>query len=466
MHRTSTFWFGKTVLVAGATGFLGGWLVRRLLTSGAHVVTLVRSYKYRSQFFMESLDKQTEVEWGSVEDQRVIERIFERHPIEIFFHVAYGADVHRVLGEPLECFKSSALSTWQILDFLRKRRPDCISVISSTDKVYGRQSIPYQEDMPLRPLHPYEAAKASQDYAAQTYGKIYKCPVAVTRCGNFFGGYDFNFTRLIPGLIRNILEGDVPILRSNGRFTRDFLYIEDAVDAQLLLAERLAENPGLYGEAFNFSYGDRIEVRDVAQRICQMLNAPVDLVVNEKSTAEIPHIELSSEKAKHCLQWKPLYGFTQGLERTVSWYRDHPSALRKESEPRTVRESGVDRAAGTGSCDEPLEAMIVRDFDGTIRYWSQEAERIYGWTSQEAIGKRTHSLFGTGFPASLVTIEKEVWERTSWEGTLVHARRDGSRITVNSQWNIQHNPQNQFLTVIEVNAPKGRIDALAGRGLL
>jgi dTDP-glucose 4,6-dehydratase len=332
MHRTSNFWSGKTVLVAGATGFLGGWLVRRLLTGGAHVVTLVRSHKYSSQFFMESLDKETRVEWGSVEDQRVIERIFERHPIDIFFHVAYGADVHRVLDEPLECFKSSALSTWQILDFLRKNRPDCISVISSTDKVYGRQSIPYQEDMPLRPLHPYEAAKASQDYAAQIYGKIFKCPVAVTRCGNFFGGYDFNFTRLIPGLIRSILEGDIPMLRSNGQFTRDFLYIEDAVDAQLLLAERLAEDPGLYGEAFNFSYGDRIKVRDVAERICQMLNAPVDLVVNEKSTAEIPHIELSSEKAKHCLQWKPFYGLTQGLERTVSWYRDHLSSLSKENE--------------------------------------------------------------------------------------------------------------------------------------
>ncbi|HMD81781.1 MAG TPA: NAD-dependent epimerase/dehydratase family protein [Anaerolineales bacterium] len=454
MHHISSFWSGKTVLVAGATGFLGGWLVRRLLTSGAHVVALIRSYKYRSQFFMESLDKRTRIEWGSVEDQRVIERIFDRYPIDIFFHVAYGADVHRVLDEPLECFKSSALSTWQILDFVRKSRPDCISVISSTDKVYGRQPIPYQEDMPLRPLHPYEAAKASQDYAAQTYGKIFKCPVAITRCGNFFGGYDFNFTRLIPGFIRSILEGDVPILRSNGRFTRDFLYIEDAVDAQLLLAERLAENPGLYGEAFNFSYGERIEVRDIAQRICQMLDAPDNVLVNEKSTAEIPHIELSSEKAKHCLDWKPSVGFVQGLERTVSWYRDHRSALTKESEPRNVRKSGVDRVVDSRFFDGSLKAMIVRDFDGTIRYWSQEAERIYGWTPQEAIGTSTHNLFGTRFPASLVTIEKEVREKTIWQGMLIHTRRDGSQITVNSHWNIQRNPQNQFLTVIEVNSPK------------
>src|SRR5215204_1627556 len=204
---SSIFWSGKTVFVAGATGFLGGWLVRRLITRGAHVVALVRSHKPHSQFFMGSLDKQTSVEWGSVDDQRVIEGIFKRHPIDIFFHAAYGADVHRVLDEPLECFRSSALSTWQILEFLRRNRPNCISVISSTDKVYGRQPIPYREGMALQPIHPYEAAKASQDYAAQSYGKIFKCPVAVTCCGNFFGGYDFNFTRLIPGVSRSIIQG-------------------------------------------------------------------------------------------------------------------------------------------------------------------------------------------------------------------------------------------------------------------
>ena len=112
----STFWFKKTVLVAGATGFLGGWLVRRLVDYGVHVVALVRSKKLESQFFMDGLDSRVSIEWGSVSDQPTIERIFKKYPIDIFFHVAYGADVHRVLEEPLECFTSSAVSTWQILD--------------------------------------------------------------------------------------------------------------------------------------------------------------------------------------------------------------------------------------------------------------------------------------------------------------------------------------------------------------
>jgi dTDP-glucose 4,6-dehydratase len=323
MDCNSSYWSGKTAFVTGATGFFGGWLVRRLLRSGAQVVTLVRSHKPQSQFFMESFDESARVHWGSVTDESVIERIFDRYSIDVLFHAAYGADVHRVLEEPLECFKSSAVSTWQLLEFLRKKRPSCISVISSTDKVYGRQPVPYREDLPLQPFHPYEIAKASQDQAAQCYGKIFKCPVAITRCGNYYGGYDFNFSRLIPGVVRSVLRGEAPTLRSNGRFKRDFLYIEDAVDAQLLLAQRLSSSPALYGEAFNFSYGEHLEVRDIVQRICQLLNAPVDPVMNENSTAEIPEMLLSSEKAKQYLEWKPSYDFHAGLERTVKWYREH-----------------------------------------------------------------------------------------------------------------------------------------------
>jgi CDP-glucose 4,6-dehydratase len=323
MDCGSTYWSGKTVLISGATGFLGGWLVRRLLRNGAQVVTLVRSHKPESKFFLESFDESVRVHWGNVTDQPVIEQIFKQHPIDVFFHAAYGADVHRVLEEPLECFRSTAVSTWQILDFLRKNRPNCISVISSTDKVYGRQQTPYHEDLPLKPIHPYEVAKASQDQTAQCYGKIFKCPVAITRCGNYFGGYDFNFTRLIPGVVQNALRGEAPTLRSNGRSKRDFLYIEDAVDAHLLVAQQLWQNSALYGEAFNFSYGVHVEVRDIVQRICQLLDVPHAPVINENSTAEIPEILLSSEKAKQLLGWKPSCDFTGGLERTVKWYREY-----------------------------------------------------------------------------------------------------------------------------------------------
>ena len=441
----STFWFGKTVLVAGATGFLGGWLVRRLVEYGAHVVTLVRSNKPESQFFMRALDNRVSVEWGDVADQRVIERIFQRHSIDVFFHAAYGADVNRVLDEPLECFRSSALSTWRILDFLRKNRPNCISVISSTDKVYGRQPIPCREDMGVQPLHPYETAKASQDFAAQSYGKIFKCPVAVTRCGNYFGGYDFNFTRLVPGVVRSIMQGEAPILRSNGRFTRDFLYIDDAVDVQLLLAQRLSENPELYGEAFNFSYGERLEVREIVQRICRLLDAPFDPVVNENCIPEIPHIELSSEKAKQLLDWKPSHGFARGLERTVRWYRDYFS-------PESVH---VVKYRGAQEEALPVEdannAIMIRNFEGTITSWNEGAAQLYGWAPKEALARQSHSLLHTIFPQPLQRIEDELRRTGHWEGNLEHVRRDGVRVIVRSRWDLRRGQLNSDPTVVEIN---------------
>ncbi len=317
------FWDGKRVFVAGATGFLGGWLIDRLISSGAQVVSLVRTKNPQSQFFLRSLDNLTTVEYGDVTDQAFVNDIFERHEIEVFFHTAALSDVNRALTEPLECFTAAALSTWQILDFIRRDHPDCISVVSSTDKVYGRQPLPYRETSPLLPLHPYETAKASQDLCAQTFGKVFGSHVGITRCGNYFGGYDFNFERLVPGVVRSITRNEAPSLRSNGRFTRDFLYIEDAVEVQLLLAEQLAKNPVLYGEAFNFSYGERIEVVDIIRKICEIMGTRLEPILGDSAGSEIPHMQLNSEKARDLLGWKPSIGFAAGLERTVEWYTDY-----------------------------------------------------------------------------------------------------------------------------------------------
>ena len=320
---TAPFWRGKTVLVAGATGFLGGWLVRRLLEYGAHVVTLVRLDKPDSQFFMDTLDTRVSVERRQCSRRARDSTHLRATPNRLLFSCRVRCGCQSRPRGAVGVFQILGPSTWQILEFLRNNRPHCISVISSTDKVYGTQPMPYREDMPLKPLHPYETAKATQDYAAQSYGKFFNLPVAITRCGNYFGGHDFNFTRLIPGVVRSIMRGEAPVLRSNGRFTRDFLYIEDAVDVQLLLGQCLSENPTLYGEAFNFSYGERLEVVDIVHRICRLLDAPFEPVVNADVIVEIPHIELSSEKAKRLLNWRPSHGFMQGLQRTVHWYRDY-----------------------------------------------------------------------------------------------------------------------------------------------
>jgi CDP-glucose 4,6-dehydratase len=320
------YWRGKTVLLTGATGFFGGWMAQRLLELDVKLLCIVSRDKPASQFFATGVHRHATVYAGSVYDPKVIDAVFADHPIDAVFHGAYGADVNRVLTEPLECFRSSVESTWLLLETIRLRRPQCVTVVSSSDKAYGAQEIPYREEQRLQPVHPYEVAKASQDLAAQSYGKVFGLPVAVTRCANYFGGFDFNMTRLVPGTLRSVLRGQVPVLRSDGAYTRDYLYIEDAVDAHVLVAERLAAGDSIRGEAFNFSYGDGITIIDLVRRLIALSGSDMEPVIANKATAEIKHLLLDSSKARRLLAWQPRVGFEAGLEKTVKWYRDSVAA--------------------------------------------------------------------------------------------------------------------------------------------
>ena len=326
MAGNLTYWRGKTVLLMGATGFLGGWMARRLLELEADLLCIVSRSKPASQFFATGLDRQTTIYSGSVYDPDVIDAIFSQRRIDTVFHCAYGADVNRVLKEPLECFRSSVESTWLLLETIRQRQPQCVAVVSSSDKAYGAQDVPYREEQRLKPVHPYEVAKASQDLAAQSYGKVFGVPVTVTRCANYFGGFDLNMTRLVPGTLRSVFQGQAPVLRSDGEYTRDYLYIEDAVDAHLLVAERLAVDESIRGEAFNFSYGDGITIIDLVRRLIALSGSNISPVIVNNATAEIKHLLLDSSKARRVLDWQPRVGFEPGLRRTVDWYRRSVSA--------------------------------------------------------------------------------------------------------------------------------------------
>lgn len=316
-------WIAATALVTGATGFLGGWLVRSLQARGANVVAVVRSHRPASQFFSENLSENVQIEWGNVHDHTFMTDVIARTAPDYFFHTAALADVNQALADPLECFRSSVESTWVALEAVRQLSQPCVTVISSSDKAYGAQAVPYREDAPLTPRHPYEVCKATLDLAAQSYGKIYNLPIGVTRCGNYFGAYDLNFTRLVPGVIRSVLRGERPQLRSNGRFSRDYLHVQDGAEAHILLAERLSEDPSLYGEAFNFSIGQALEVIDVVRRIIAISGATVEPIITDSARAEIPRMELSSEKARRLLGWAPGAPFDERLRQTVDWYRSH-----------------------------------------------------------------------------------------------------------------------------------------------
>ena len=155
-----------------------------------------------------------------------------------------------------------------------------------------------------------------------TYAKSYDLPVTITRCGNFYGGGDLNWNRIVPGTIRSILRGQAPVIRSDGSFIRDYFYVEDGAAVYALLAESLIKNPALKGEAFNFSNEIQVTVLELTQKILGLMGSDLKPDVRNEASNEIKHQYLSAEKARKMLDWSPLYTLDGGLEKTIAWYRE------------------------------------------------------------------------------------------------------------------------------------------------
>ncbi|MCL6581412.1 MAG: GDP-mannose 4,6-dehydratase [Firmicutes bacterium] len=319
---TRSFWSGRRVLVTGATGFVGSWLVQALVDAGSDVVCLVRdrvpgSWLVRSGY----IDRVTVVS-AALEDHH-LERVLAEYEVETVFHLAAQTIVGTANRSPLGTFEANVRGTWNILEAARARR-DTVHrvVVASTDKAYGEQpTLPYTEDMPLRGRHPYDVSKSCADLIAQAYFHTYGLPVGIARCGNIYGGGDLNFNRVIPGTIRAALAGERPVVRSDGSLTRDYLYVKDAVRGYLALGEAL-DQPGVHGEAFNFGTGRPVSVREVVATVLSLCGRPdLEPVVLGQAVPEIPHQWLSAEKAHRVLGWRAEWALEAGLAETIAWYR-------------------------------------------------------------------------------------------------------------------------------------------------
>jgi CDP-glucose 4,6-dehydratase len=261
---------------------------------------------------------------GDVRDQETIERALGEYEIATVFHLAAQTIVGVANRNPVSTLDTNIRGTWAVLEAAR-RSPAVREVITaSSDKAYGDQEIlPYREDAPVRGQHPYDVSKSCADLLSQMYAKSYGLGVAVTRCGNFYGGGDLNWNRIVPGTIRSVLRGERPIIRSDGQFTRDYLYVEDGALAYQLLAERLAQQPALAGEVFNFSYERRLTVSELVERILTVMGSTLRPDVRNEASNEIRHQYLDSTKARTMLGWTPAYDFDGSLRETVSWYEGY-----------------------------------------------------------------------------------------------------------------------------------------------
>ena len=263
--------------------------------------------------------EQVKVVRGDVRDRELLERTLGEYEIDTVIHLAAQTIVPIANRNPISTFETNIAGTWNLLEACRRSPQVKQIVVASSDKAYGGQEkLPYDESTPLQGQHPYDVSKSAADLIARTYAVSYGLPVAVTRCGNFYGGGDLNWNRIVPGTIRSILRGQRPVIRSDGQFVRDYFYVEDGAAAYMLLAEALAGKPELRGEAFNFSYGDRLTVLDLARRILALMDSDLQPEIRNEASNEIRQQYLNAEKARKVLGWAPVFGLDDGLQRTIA----------------------------------------------------------------------------------------------------------------------------------------------------
>jgi len=321
--ESTGYWSDKRVLVTGATGMVGAWATRRLVDEGAHVVVLVRDADPQSELLRSGTIAQTSVVNGRLEDYETVERAVNEHDVDTVLHLGAQTIVGTAFRSPMQTLQANVAGSWNILEAARIH-PELVRrvVVASSDKAYGAVAeLPYTEDMPLRGTAPYEVSKSCTDLISASYALTYNTPVAIARCGNIYGGGDLNWSRIVPGTIRSLLRGDQPVLRSDGTFLRDYLYVEDVVDAYLATAQAL-DGTIAPGTAFNFSDEKPLSVMDIYTAVCAaVVGGPVEPIVLGQAKEEIKDQYLDSAKARQELDWSASWSLEQGLAQTVSWYR-------------------------------------------------------------------------------------------------------------------------------------------------
>jgi CDP-glucose 4,6-dehydratase len=320
------FWRDRPTFVTGATGLVGSWLVKRLVDLGADVVCLVRDSVPQSELVRSGTIDKVRVVRGDVCDQELLERTLGEYEVATVMHLAAQTIVGIANRNPVSTFQTNIGGTWSLLEACRRSPKVSEIVVASSDKAYGEaKKLPYDEETALDGIHPYDASKSCTDLITRSYASTWGVPAVTTRCGNFFGGGDLNWNRIVPGTVRSIVRGERPIIRSDGKFTRDYFYVEDGAAAYTLVAEKLHKNRALKGHAFNLSYEKPITVLELVDRISKAMNSSLEPIIQNEASNEIREQYLDAKKAKTMLDWTPSFALDEGLTRTIAWYREHLS---------------------------------------------------------------------------------------------------------------------------------------------
>lgn len=318
------------VLITGATGFLGGWLVSHFLEKSAEVICFRNSksqlsYRGDSQYFLNDLGSKCTEEFIDICDFDDVNSSIRKHRPDVIIHLAAVGDVSVAFNEPKLTYETSSNGTLNLLESIRVSSPNTLFISHTTDKVYSGNDLPFVESMSLNPSHIYEAGKIAQEHLTRIYAQSYGIKAITVRCGNYFGGYDFNFSRIVPYVIDRIVKNEKIELRSDGSFTRDFLYIKDAVLVNQMLIDTFCNNENLlkYGEVFNFSLEIELSVMQIVRRILDLCQSDLPIEIHGSASTEIANMRLDCSKAKNELSWKPNYSLEKGLEETIDFYKHY-----------------------------------------------------------------------------------------------------------------------------------------------
>ncbi len=324
-------WNDARVLVTGATGIVGSWLVKRLIQEGAFVVTLIRDWNPQSELIRSGDVQLTTVVSGELEKFHALERAISENGVDTVFHLGAQPLVGVAFRSPLPTFEANIRGSYHVLEACRIHRKLVQRIIvASSDKAYGDvATLPYTEDLAPFGRFPYDVSKSCTDLLARSYYETYDLPITIARCGNIYGGGDLNWSRIVPGTIRSFLHNEKPLIRSDGKFTRDYIFVKDVVEAYLLLASKTSEQD-IRGQAFNFSAEQPWTVLEVVENIQKLMKCDhiIPTILNQ-ANAEIRDQYLDSSKAKQLLRWTSLFSLEKGLIHTIEWYKNFLAKTKK-----------------------------------------------------------------------------------------------------------------------------------------
>jgi len=316
-------WENMNVMVTGADGFIGSHVAKALAEKGAEVTTIVRDVRKRNNTDVLGIKDKISIVHGDIIDFKDCERAINEYDIEFCFHIAAQAIVGPANRSPLSTFESNIKGTWNVLEACRISKTIKGMVIASSDKAYGQQKkLPYTEESPLSGYFPYDASKSCAEIIARSYFMTYNLPLAITRNANTYGPADMNLSRIIPDVITRLIKGKQPVIRSDGNPERDYMYIKDAVNAYLTLAENL-HRKDVVGQAFNFGTGKPISVLNLYKKIIRIMGKNVEPKILGQAKNEIDRQYLDSAKAKKILGWETNYTIDEGLKETIDWYKGY-----------------------------------------------------------------------------------------------------------------------------------------------